>query len=379
MDLDLILKDIQATTGSLVKGQRWFDAYSSSSGWNGSLSLNGGLQYDDMYKIYLTNPDSVIYSGSKLDPATTAINLTSNWNWVGFTPNTPMPLDQALGYYNAQQGDLIKSQTGFSIYDNNLGWIGSLTSMQPNKGYMMKVSQASNFYYPQSIIFGPLFKQGSSGSGNDSEIDPADFPFNMSVVAELISNDPIPGDYLEIEAWTGEELRGMGAPIWDANKNLWIYYLTVYGYESPEVVSMTVTDTRTGEQYGITESITYIPDLIHGSYTTPVPLHLSGSISGLDLMTNSVFELKAYPNPFGESLNIRYQLKESSWVRVEIYDALGQKVCILQDELIASGPVKISWNGRNSFGTKVAKGVYSVRVTTNKNTANQLIIKTSPY
>ncbi|MDC1068527.1 T9SS type A sorting domain-containing protein [Candidatus Kapabacteria bacterium] len=53
---------------------------------------------------------------------------------------------------------------------------------------------------------------------------------------------------------------------------------------------------------------------------------------------NSIFTLESnYPNPFSESTQIRFNLKESNQVTIELYDSFGQKVKVLMDEFKASG------------------------------------------
>jgi photosystem II stability/assembly factor-like uncharacterized protein len=44
-----------------------------------------------------------------------------------------------------------------------------------------------------------------------------------------------------------------------------------------------------------------------------------------------------YPNPFREATVIEYDVPESGWVRVQLFDVLGKKVATLVDEAIAAG------------------------------------------
>ncbi len=73
-----------------------------------------------------------------------------------------------------------------------------------------------------------------------------------------------------------------------------------------------------------------------------------------------------YPNPFNPSTNINYQLKELSTVSLEIFNILGQKVVALIDNQLQNpGQYRVTWNGINLSGNKVATGVYIYRITAN--------------
>jgi hypothetical protein len=69
-----------------------------------------------------------------------------------------------------------------------------------------------------------------------------------------------------------------------------------------------------------------------------------------------------YPNPFNPSTIIKFQISEGSYVRLTVYDILGQKVKTLINRLQQSGYYNISWDGNNDFGNKVAPGVYIYRL-----------------
>ena len=73
-----------------------------------------------------------------------------------------------------------------------------------------------------------------------------------------------------------------------------------------------------------------------------------------------------YPNPFNPSTNINYQLKELSSVSLEIFNIVGQKIKVLLDNLVQNpGQYRISWDGTNQIGNRVATGVYIYRLRAN--------------
>jgi hypothetical protein len=73
-------------------------------------------------------------------------------------------------------------------------------------------------------------------------------------------------------------------------------------------------------------------------------------VSGMQ-MKPTVFSLaQNYPNPFNPSTNISYTLKNSSKVRLSVYDLLGREVAVLANEIQAAGTHKVTFlaNGLSS-------------------------------
>ena len=79
------------------------------------------------------------------------------------------------------------------------------------------------------------------------------------------------------------------------------------------------------------------------------------------------FELgQNFPNPFNASTVIKFDLPQSSKVKLDIYNILGQKVKSLVDEKLSAGYKKVTWDGTNENGKSVASGVYFYRLQTDK-------------
>ena len=68
------------------------------------------------------------------------------------------------------------------------------------------------------------------------------------------------------------------------------------------------------------------------------------------------------PNPFNVSTVISYEVREGARLTAEIFDVAGRKVCTLADAQQSPGPHKLSWNGANDNGARVASGVYFLRI-----------------
>jgi hypothetical protein len=74
--------------------------------------------------------------------------------------------------------------------------------------------------------------------------------------------------------------------------------------------------------------------------------------------------LQNYPNPFNPSTTINYYLANPSFVRLTIYNILGQKIRALQNAFQTAGEYSLMWNGMDDSNTPVSSGVYFYRLQT---------------
>ena len=64
-----------------------------------------------------------------------------------------------------------------------------------------------------------------------------------------------------------------------------------------------------------------------------------------------------YPNPFNPSTIIKYQLPESAYVTIKIYDILGSEICALVNEEKSAGVHQVKFSSRN-----MTSGMYICRI-----------------
>ncbi len=68
--------------------------------------------------------------------------------------------------------------------------------------------------------------------------------------------------------------------------------------------------------------------------------------------------LQNYPNPFNPSTTIRFEVSQPRPVRLEIFDAAGQRLRTLAQGLYEPGVYEHRWDGRDGAGFSVASGAY---------------------
>lgn len=96
------------------------------------------------------------------------------------------------------------------------------------------------------------------------------------------------------------------------------------------------------------------------------PVFLKGALEVKEVSTPNtprVFSLSQnYPNPFNPKTIIRFGLPKDSWVKLEVYNVLGQKVKTLVDEKLTPGLKEVEWDGVNDKGFEVASGIYFYKI-----------------
>ncbi|MBI3195594.1 MAG: T9SS type A sorting domain-containing protein [Ignavibacteriae bacterium] len=129
-----------------------------------------------------------------------------------------------------------------------------------------------------------------------------------------------------------------------------------------------------GEPIGeVPEAMYQDNDVVNGQryYYKLASFDFSGNISDysaelevnvLDVNENGIpdgFALgQNFPNPFNPSTSIKYQVSQSSNVRIIVYNTLGVEVTRLVDEHLDAGYYSIVWDGRDNIGKSVSTGIY---------------------
>jgi flagellar hook assembly protein FlgD len=86
--------------------------------------------------------------------------------------------------------------------------------------------------------------------------------------------------------------------------------------------------------------------------------------------TNAII-LDNRPNPFSSQTEIKFSLKQSANVKIEIFNILMQKINTISDGYFNVGEHSVEWNGKDENGNSLSNGVYFYKM----NTENSSIIK----
>ena len=229
------------------------------------------------YRIYVHYFNTVEIPGNPLKSLEQRkINVSPEWNSIGYTPMVNLPVATALADYDAADGDVVKSREEFAIYTKpSVGggyWSGSLQYMKPGQGYMLyrnskeKQSFHYPYYEPGSNVFEQTVARAPAWQGN--------FSRNMSVVATAEGIDLQEGDRLL--AFCKGELRGEA--VVGAEPSL--FFLTVAG---DAMAPVTLAVERDGKLVAVAEeAMTYVSDSRIGTPEKPTAILFQGADAASD-------------------------------------------------------------------------------------------------
>ncbi|MFC1538351.1 T9SS type A sorting domain-containing protein [Candidatus Latescibacterota bacterium] len=109
----------------------------------------------------------------------------------------------------------------------------------------------------------------------------------------------------------------------------------------------------------------------------------SYKISGLTTVVNQnenkellPFELyQNYPNPFNPQTTISFNLINTGFVELTIYNMLGQKVrTLIKDSSVSTGTHRVVWDGLDDSGIPVGSGIYIYQIRVNNRIASRKML-----
>ncbi|BDD06360.1 LamG-like jellyroll fold domain-containing protein [Aureibacter tunicatorum] len=297
----------------ILKSKTTFDTYYSGYGWYGNITWYDGIQNDQMYMMRMKYDAPFVIQGTPV-AYDTPINLTTGWNWIAYLPQENMELNDALARLDAKEGDIIKGKTGFAVYNERLGWQGSLKYMEPGKGYKLKSTQDGVLIYPERGRWSP----SAARVAESTEGDFSKFPSNMSVIATL--PDAEIEDQAVLRVFVDEELRGI-CQVSKVNEQS-LFFLTIHGNTDGQELKFELEND--GEKLDISNELSYVSDNVLGSIETPYELNLRKTI--IKGVEDVLGQVTVSPNPFSDVLNIRFERNVSEDVEFTLIDVSAREV-----------------------------------------------------
>ena len=323
----------------------------NNSGWSGAISASSGLSTNIMYKMKFTHEQQLKVMGDGVDINTWSFPIKQNWNWLPYPLGKNVSVNEALSTFDATDGDLIKSQNLFAIYDPLNGWTGTLSYLETGKGYMVKSAKDQTFKYPNTFGKSSNIKSSKSNdivwSHKRITSHFAKYSENMNAIVLL------PEGYNELFVYNQEGvLKGKAENQIVGDKTL--SFITIYG-ESQESLTFYVGD---GENQRPTEKvIVFKGNELLGSIIEPVVLE-----------SDVLESFKMYPNPFKNELVLQMNTAEVGDLNISLFNVVGQ--------LVYSKVYKTE-KGQNTIKLtpEVSHGVYFLRVNINNVNKTYRVVK----
>jgi hypothetical protein len=359
-DINVALASLQHPENDFVKGQSSFSQYYTSgfNTWIGSLQT---LTNPTMYQYRADLEDTIKMIGHPIDPALTPITLSAGWNWLGYLPQSALPVNTALASLTPLNGDVIKSQTAFAQYVAGFGWLGNLTSMSAPNGYLMKLSNGGILTYPANNVTSPVVDTRSAPGAVASHwsVDPTQFEQSMTLIGFISDNGQnITTQNSEIAAFVNGQVRGDATAIYIEPIHAYLLFLTIYANQSGELLNFKLFDGVNTSS--LNETLYFSADAQIGSVDMPQPF--TTTVSGTQTAGNALMSyFEVQPNPFREQTYFQFSAAAAGDAVFTISNALGA----VQGRVKVDAHVGLNgfaWDGRSEGGAMLPSGVYFVRL-----------------
>lgn len=334
------LAPIQEQTAQLVGTEGTLDA----DGWQGTLQTINPMS---SYKLQMDASVQNTWQGITVKPENNAIELQQGNTWLGYLLTAEKPLAEALTSIQPNEGDVIKTQDAFAIYQSGQ-WRGTLESMKPGEGYMYSTTRAKQLTYPVTRVFpvnnAPMLARRAE-SVSPWAYDAHKYADNTTILAKLnVDGTPAVEGAFTVAAFKGSECRGIGQYI-DG-----IIYMTIHGtIADAEILSFKAYENATGKELSIEETIN-MNGQHEGTISLPVVLN-AVTTTGMEHITTG---FTIYPRPLRSHLYINGETNNIKVVRM----------------LSTSGAKVVETNGYNGNGINISNlgaGAYVFAIITNDN------------
>lgn len=115
----------------------------------------------------------------------------------------------------------------------------------------------------------------------------------------------------------------------------------------------------------------YTDGVLTGSINTATFTWENTTANEDEMTTPASLNLKAYPNPFVNNLNVSFQSKSNALIETSIYNLKGQLVKSLGFNKTGS----ITWDGKDEEGRAVSNGIYFIKAKQNGQSVTHKIIR----
>lgn len=163
----------------------------------------------------------------------------------------------------------------------------------------------------------------------------------------------------------------------DANGNLFVSSLNGISFSTDR--GETWMELENGlENTRVTSLINDKENMLYAGTNGGGVFKLNGMISSIraeDAITQSFRNVRNYPNPFINMLNIEWEMPSYANIRVIIMNSTGDLISVLHEGFLPRGLNTLQWDGCDSFGISQPPGMYFLQIHAEGNSAYTKLIK----
>ena len=371
MSIPTVFDDIIDAT-AVVKNKEGFVVSDQGKWFGKQFELNNR----EMYMVRMDEDATLKVTGKQVTPAEEPITIVGGWNWIAYSGSRIIPVADALADLEAADGDVIKSQRDFAMYDG-YEWTGTLMGLYPGMGYMYRSADngEKSFAYPSAAVTGfstALLSPRSSHHAPSSTFDPINhhlYPTNMSIVAQLYIDGEVAANQ-ELAVFAGDECRAL-----ELTDGMGYAFLTVPGDDHCQLTFKT-TDSK-GEVVEADVVLDYAADAVVGMPSDPFIVNVQTDETATSLLSHTS-SLIIYPLRTKGIVHIDANVKVK---QIAVYNNAGQAVVEVRgsesEETLYSGSENSELRCSSTVDLGgLPDGIYFVKVTlASKRTIVKRIVK----
>jgi hypothetical protein len=326
------------------------------------LNAIGNMVLGQGYQVKMSVYHTLDVTGLACVPEATPIAIPAGWSIIGYLMQSPHNIEMMMSNM-VSNVIIVKSGTG-TVYWPYWG-LNAIGNMLPGQGYQIDMSVPSTLIYPPNgptetakleSFFGTEHYTGLINTGNNMTLGIpesawVDMPqtgdevgiFNASGV--LIGSGVYTGTMIAITLWGDDFVTPGQEGISDGQPFMFRLWNHITGEEQELVVASWLEGTGSYAQNGISVVEKF------ASY--------SPETDAFTLYQNT-------PNPFRLSTEIKFYLPSSSYVTLEVFNALGELTDVLVSAQMDKGLHSLTFGGEN-----YVSGVYFYRITTDGYTSTK--------
>ena len=275
--INYVLESINPN-GNVIKNKSAHSLYISQVGvWNEGNGAVSNVTTSSMYKLQMNAADTLVVNGELANGV--EVGIAKGWNWIPYTRNFTLSLDDALASAEPMKNDQIKGQEGFAMY-NGTAWSGTLKSLVPGRGYLYSSRSADEktLTYPEKRNVEMIAKAPARRMTSVSmfaPIDPCEFESNMTVLAVCDEEDFI-GNVQELAVFDGARCMAVAKPDADG-----FFFLTIPG-DKTVTGRLSIVAVVDGNVVEASTSLFFSEDATYGDFDRPFKVALRNATTAID-------------------------------------------------------------------------------------------------
>ena len=327
-----------------------------------NIDILGLFNNQNAYAIKTFAPNDILIYGDFIQPENINFEL-SGWNYLSYPRYFSEPVDFAL---NNALGNikLLKDDSG-NIYWPELG-INTIEYMSPGEGYVMKVFDNQFFNFPSNSNISTDLSTALAFNGN-ARIGLSEniyYTENEKTKDNMVFGFPS-DSWLDFDISEGDEIAAkdfngniFGTTVLNDDNNTIVVWADDElssekdGMYSNEKISFELWKHSSGEKFELDF------EWIEGSsYFNVNGISIASSISTRKVHDYEIEMISCYPNPSKGSFKLDFNLNDSSEINISIYNSLGKRISICENDFFESGFHSIHVSKEN-----LGIGIYFVEI-----------------